>query len=301
MMHTGLSHFAGRGLPTIWSVVSSSQAHIANRTVFPFTDRDNQVIKEWAGNLDDWLLSSNRPGDNGFDGVQIRRQYILHRLFVLSIYHPARGFDPFNDSVASSEHRELLLSARATLTLRRDDPGIWANWDLVMITWAAILVLQGAEHGVCELGDILLVQGHIERLQKTKPNNSSLHHLLATRLTSWLERTTIPSGAAIQQPTIDPSWALFHQDTIAIASGPRYQQDQVSEISSFRRPTDSFQSHDTLLQQRQCPEQNQGFEHGEFWDLYGGSASLWPPGLNRLFGNSTFPENRSNFDCESSI
>lgn len=72
------------------------------------------------------------PGDTGFDGVQIRRQYILHRLFVLSIYHPARGFDPFNDSVASSEHRELLLSARATLTLRRDDPGIWANWDLVV-------------------------------------------------------------------------------------------------------------------------------------------------------------------------
>jgi hypothetical protein len=72
------------------------------------------------------------PGNTRSDSVQIRRQYNLHRLFVLSIYHPARGFDLFASSVASSERHELLLSARATLTLRRDDPGIWANWDLVV-------------------------------------------------------------------------------------------------------------------------------------------------------------------------
>jgi hypothetical protein len=146
-MHNGLSHFAGRGLPTIWSVMSSSQAEVGMTPVFPFTDRDTHVIKEWARNLDDWLVSSNLkssrvgrcqpltepgPTNTGHDGVQIRRQYNLHRLFVLSIYHPARGFDLFANSVASSERHELLLSARSTLLLRRDDHGIWANWDLVV-------------------------------------------------------------------------------------------------------------------------------------------------------------------------
>lgn len=59
-MHNGLSHFAGRGLPTIWSVISSSQAEVGIAPVFPFTDRDAQIIKEWARSLDDWLVSSNR-------------------------------------------------------------------------------------------------------------------------------------------------------------------------------------------------------------------------------------------------
>jgi hypothetical protein len=60
MMHNGLSHFAGRGLPTIWSVMTSSQAEVDGAPVFPFTDRDAQVIREWARSLDDWLVSSNR-------------------------------------------------------------------------------------------------------------------------------------------------------------------------------------------------------------------------------------------------
>jgi hypothetical protein len=58
-MHNGLSHFAGRGLPTIWSVMSSNQSEVGVAPVFPFTDRDAQVIKEWARSLDDWLVSSN--------------------------------------------------------------------------------------------------------------------------------------------------------------------------------------------------------------------------------------------------
>jgi hypothetical protein len=150
-MHTGLNHFAGRGLPTIWSVIVASHVEERNAPVFPFTEKDAEVIEKWAKNLDDWLVSSNRkndasglssimlimltmsgPSNTAYDGVQIRRQYTLHRLFVLSIYHPARGFDLFANSVASSERRELLLSARATLTLQNNDKGIWANWDLVV-------------------------------------------------------------------------------------------------------------------------------------------------------------------------
>lgn len=76
------------------------------------------------------------PSDTRYRNLQIRRQYILHRLFVLSIYHPARGFDIFASSVASVERHELLLSARATLRLQIEDTGIWANWDLVVRDFA---------------------------------------------------------------------------------------------------------------------------------------------------------------------
>lgn len=59
MMHTGLSHFTGRGLPTIWSFISSNNTAERSSSVFPFTDNDAKVIGEWAKKLDDWLLSSN--------------------------------------------------------------------------------------------------------------------------------------------------------------------------------------------------------------------------------------------------
>jgi hypothetical protein len=62
----------------------------------------------------------------------IFRQYSLHRLFVLSIYHPAQGFDLFTNTVPSVERHELLITARATLKLQNEDKGIWSNWDLVV-------------------------------------------------------------------------------------------------------------------------------------------------------------------------
>jgi len=78
------------------------------------------------------------------------RQYVLHRLLVLSIYHPARGCNLHSNSITLNEQHELLLSARATLKLHLHDKSIWSNWDLVMITWAALIVIQGIEVGVGE-------------------------------------------------------------------------------------------------------------------------------------------------------
>lgn len=59
MMHTGLSHFTGRGLPTIWSFISSSQ--VENSTHVPplFSEPDSKVIRDWARQLDDWLVQWN--------------------------------------------------------------------------------------------------------------------------------------------------------------------------------------------------------------------------------------------------
>ena len=175
-MHIGLSHFTGRGLPTIWSFISSNEIDRSPRPPYEFTDTDSKVIRDWARQLDDWLVQyyskslpmssctkltlSKEPNDPEHDSLMIFRQYNLHRLFVLSIYHPARGFDLFANNVASVERHELLVSARATLRLHNDDKSIWSNWDLVMITWGALLVLQGVEGGVGEPdGKFLLDEG----------------------------------------------------------------------------------------------------------------------------------------------
>jgi hypothetical protein len=78
------------------------------------------------------VLISLESNDPEHDSLMVFRQYSLHRLFVLSIYHPARGFDLFANNVASIERHELLISARATLKLQNEDKGIWSNWDLVV-------------------------------------------------------------------------------------------------------------------------------------------------------------------------
>lgn len=152
MMHTGLTHFTGRGLPTIWSCFEAPATAIANRTSSSsFNAVDDAIIRDWARQLDDWLTEfSQGPGGSNQDRQLVFRQYVIHRLVVLSIYHPARGCDLRSMSTTPIEQYELLLSARSTLKLHRHDSSIWSNWDLVMITWAALIVIQGIQGGMAE-------------------------------------------------------------------------------------------------------------------------------------------------------
>lgn len=135
MMHTGLTHFAGRGLPTIWSCFSKSPDDIPI-LVPVFNSVDSAVIRDWARQLDDWLAHFGSgalvPERDLRDRKLVYRQYILHRLCVLSIYHPARGFRLFTDTTTPKEQHELLLSARAAIKLHVHDWSIWSNWDLVV-------------------------------------------------------------------------------------------------------------------------------------------------------------------------
>lgn len=156
MMHTGLAHFTGRNIPTIWScftangpVMAQSSSQISAAS---FTAVDAAVIRDWARQLDQWLVDFTKDlnGDIAHRNL-VFRQYVLHRLVVLSIYHPARGCDLYANNFPPHEQLELLLSARATIKLHINDKTIWSNWDLVMITWAALIVLQASEGGV---GDI---------------------------------------------------------------------------------------------------------------------------------------------------
>lgn len=59
MMHTGLTHFTGRGLPTIWSWFSTPVETPLLTT--PFTAVDAAVIRDWANQLDRWLARFNKP------------------------------------------------------------------------------------------------------------------------------------------------------------------------------------------------------------------------------------------------
>lgn len=76
------------------------------------------------------LLLEPSPSDR--QGIVILLQYHLHKLYVLSIYHPARGFDLSSANITPGERHELLVSARAVLRLRQDDASIWSNWDLIV-------------------------------------------------------------------------------------------------------------------------------------------------------------------------
>lgn len=57
MMHTGLTHFTGRGLPTIWSCFSKRVEEPL--VTAPFTPVDAAVIRDWAAQLDRWLARFN--------------------------------------------------------------------------------------------------------------------------------------------------------------------------------------------------------------------------------------------------
>lgn len=59
MMHFGMSHFVGRGLPSIWSSLNADEADILPTARSPFTESDLQIIRHWARKLDDWLVRYN--------------------------------------------------------------------------------------------------------------------------------------------------------------------------------------------------------------------------------------------------
>lgn len=151
MMHTGLTHFAGRGLPTIWAGVSGTVRSTTSDPCLTFAGLDGAVIRDWARQLDEWLVEfGSRTDDDESERRLAFRQYVLHRVLVLSIYLPVRGSDLLSDTTPKEQH-ELLVSARAAVRLQLTDDSIWANFDLVMITWAALIVIQGVEDGVGEV------------------------------------------------------------------------------------------------------------------------------------------------------
>ena len=69
MMHTGLTHFTGRGLPTIWSCFSALEERPLLTT--SFTAVDAAIIRDWAVQLDRWLARFNKPGRTYFIFIKL--------------------------------------------------------------------------------------------------------------------------------------------------------------------------------------------------------------------------------------
>ncbi|GFF28846.1 hypothetical protein IFM51744_00670 [Aspergillus udagawae] len=227
MMHQGLSHFVGRKLPTIWSFVSARESDALSSVGTPFTEKDCQVIRLWAKKLDEWLVQYNgasQPSPSDRQGILILLQYHLHKLYVLSIYHPARGFDLTSANITPSERQELLMSARAVLRLRQDDSSIWSNWDLIMITWAAMLLLRGVEDGMTHQDDLRLIQTQLSTLKRSDPSTLSIHGVLAERLQSGIQSMHTPPDNgpdfAFPAPNMDYSWTIFDQQIMNLANPP---------------------------------------------------------------------------------
>jgi hypothetical protein len=118
MMHVGLAHFAGRGLTTIWIVQQSEES---------LSGVDAAVIRDWARQLDDWLLHfSTGPFESRTQRTLVYRQYVMHRLCVYSIYLSSRHFDIFSPNASMQEIQELLLSARTAIKIHANDNSIWS-------------------------------------------------------------------------------------------------------------------------------------------------------------------------------
>ncbi|KAF7552942.1 hypothetical protein G7Z17_g3968 [Cylindrodendrum hubeiense] len=198
MMHTGLTHFTGRGLPTIWSCFTGIPSEATN-SAYPFSPVDAAVIRDWARQLDDWLVEFSKEVD---DSEQDRQSVFRH--------------------ITPKEQYELLLSARATLKLHLNDKAIWSNWDLVMITWAALIVIQGVEGGNGESDDLGNIRIHLDFLRQTNEPKPSLHDKLATRLEQSLQGMQTPSPTTLPDPMslpvispdLDYSWQIFSQASL---------------------------------------------------------------------------------------
>lgn len=126
MMHVGLAHFAGRGLTTIWSCFSDTE-QIVQQSDETLSGVDAAVIRDWARQLDDWLLHfSTGPFESKTQRTLVYRQYVMHRLCVYSIYLSSRHYDIFSPNAAMQEVQELLLSARTAIKIHANDNSIWS-------------------------------------------------------------------------------------------------------------------------------------------------------------------------------
>ncbi|KAI5460653.1 hypothetical protein BGZ63DRAFT_249570 [Mariannaea sp. PMI_226] len=221
MMHTGLSHFAGRRLPTLWSGLFSEAPALSRTTAaatVPFSGVDAAVIRDWARQLDDWLVSFGAQQDGPASQRRlVIRQYVLHRVLVLSVYLPARGSDLFSGTTPKEQH-ELLISARDAVKLRLTDESIWASFDLVVITWAALIVIQGVQGGFGEPDDLDNVNLYLTMLCESPVECSGINDMLANRLKQKLEGIQVPPTGdqdllELDGP-FDTSWFIFNQGSL---------------------------------------------------------------------------------------
>jgi hypothetical protein len=122
-------------------------------------------------------------------------------------------------------------------------------------------------------------------LRRTHQPAPSLHHTLAKRLENWIQSMSSPPAADPNpsQLEVDPSWSLFDQNSIRIASEPFFQQNHLHAVSNEDSSNDIPQSNSTSGLQ-----DHQRFSNTEPWNGYEHPPDTWPTNLLRLFGNAEY-------------
>jgi hypothetical protein len=114
--------------------------------------------------------------------------------------------------------------------------------------------------------------------------------MLADRLETWLQSVNLSPTLNLIQPVFDPSWSLFDQNSIQIASGSMFQQTALDAGSDLDNPSITGQTDaDTMAHQQQ-----QNYDDPGFWNVYGNHSASWPSNLTRIFGNTAFSDTADN-------
>ena len=137
------------------------------------------------------------------------------------------------------------------------------------------------------LVDFLLVNVHLNMVQNTHQPEPSLRHRLASRLESSLQSMHTPPAVTDDVPVIaefDPSWAIFNQNSIAIAPHSTLPERQPIHANVQNGPDASMSGifDHTMLNQ-------QAIGSGE-WFNPEQQTDAWQSTLLRLFGNGDFPQ-----------
>jgi hypothetical protein len=191
-----------------------------------------------------------------------------------------------------------------------------------MITWAALLVLQGVEGGISEPDgttfpfhnnyhelttlDFIQIQSHLNMLTLTHQPSPSLRHRLASRLESSLQNMHTPRSAPDPDPMLgtnaesfENEWAIFDRESLGFANQTqsmnpvRQQVNDGSEESGSAR-TNPMGDMQNVFDSRETGGNGTGFgvAEGDGGWLNTGIeqySDAWQSTFFRLFGNTEFP------------
>jgi hypothetical protein len=188
-----------------------------------------------------------------------------------------------------------------------------------MITWAALLVLQGVEGGISEPdgtsfpfpsinlpdepADFIQIQSHLNMLTLTHQPSPSLRHRLASRLESALQNMHTPRPApdpdlmlGINAESFNNDWAIFDRESLGLANqtqsqpmDPVRQQGERSEGSRVNPGGGMLSVFDSRETETEAGYVINGGADDGGWLHTEQYSDAWQSTLFRLFGNTEFP------------
>ncbi|EKV04394.1 hypothetical protein PDIG_23960 [Penicillium digitatum PHI26] len=118
-----------------------------------------------------------------------------------------------------------------------------------MITWAAVLLLQGVEDGMTHQDDLYLIQAHLQRLERRNQSAANIHTVLFRRLESSMQAMHTPpdtsEAVAFPVPNTGVSWTIFDQEIMSLANPP-WLFDESTQLPQIQKTSAVHQSQSEL-------------------------------------------------------